>query len=159
MSEEREAQEPMRGDGDPARGDARRLEDPRLHEFLDGRLAPEERAGFERELAADPLLRDRLRELREVDALVAALPGHVASPGFAARVVRAARRRRLGLLLRVAVPLAAAAAVLLAAFLRPDAGPPPPAEDGYIWESDEETYGSLALTDLEDLILEELKGT
>jgi hypothetical protein len=35
---------------------------------------------------------------------------------------------------------------------------PPKAVDRYIWETDEETYGSLALTDLEDQILEELEG-
>jgi hypothetical protein len=44
-------------------------------------------------------------------------------------------------------------------FLRPAPEAAAPFEDGYTWETDEETYGSLALTDLEDLILEELKGT
>ncbi len=168
MSEEREAQEPMRGEhDDPVRDGG----DPRLHEYLDGRLPPEERARLERALAADPLLRERLRELREIDALVAALPGHAAPPDFTARVARAARGRRLGGILRLAVPLAAAAAILVAvlthahhrparkALLRPEAEAPAPAEDRYIWESDEETYGSLALTDLEELILEELDGT
>ncbi len=159
MSEDREAQEPMRGEHkDPVGDGALRFGDVRLHEYLDGQLPPEERARFERELAADPLLRDRLRQLREVDALVAALRGHAAPADFTARAVRAVRRRRLGGILRLAVPLAAAAAVLLAALLRPEAEPAAPAEDGYIWESDEETYGSLALTDLEDLILEELEG-
>ena len=37
--------------------------------------------------------------------------------------------------------------------------PAPSQETAYIWESDVETYGSLALTDLEDEILEEIEGT
>ncbi len=144
MSEEREAQEPV--------------SDPRLHDYLDGQLPPEERARFERELALDALLRERLRELRAVDAAIGALPGHAAPPDFTARVARAARRRRLGIL-RFGVPLAAAAAVVLAVLLSRTPEQPVLAEEGYTWESDVETYGSLALTDLEDQILEELEGT
>lgn len=156
MNHGREAQEPM-GDDATRDGDGR-LGDPRLHDCLDGRLPPEERARFDRELAADPDLRERLRELREVDAVLGALPGHSAPADFTARVVRAARRRRTGIL-RLAMPLAAAAAVVLAVLLARTPEKPVPAEDGYIWESDVETYGSLALTDLEDQILEELEGT
>jgi anti-sigma factor RsiW len=145
LSDEREAQEPM--------------DDPRLHDFLDGRLPPEDRARLERELAADPLLSDRLRELRALDAAIAALPGHAAPPDFTARVVRAARKRRLRIL-RLVMPLAGvAAAVLLVVFFARTPERPAPAQDAYLWEWDHETYGSLALTDLEDQILEELEGT
>jgi anti-sigma factor RsiW len=135
------------------------MDDERLHDYLDGELPPEERARFERELERDAGLRDRLRELRELDAALAALPGHAAPADFTARVVRAAERPRAGLL-RFVVPLAAAAAVALAVVLPRRSSEPPPAEaPEYVWETDVETYGSLALTDMEDLILEELEGT
>jgi anti-sigma factor RsiW len=134
------------------------MSDERLHDYFDGHLPPEERSRFERDLAADPGLRERLRELREIDAALGTLPGHAASSDFTARVVRAARRRRFGIL-RLAMPLAAAAAVVLAVLLARTPEEPAPAEDGYIWESDVETYGSLSLADLEDRILEELEGT
>ena len=131
----------------------------RLHDYFDGRLAPEEKARFERELLADPELRDRLRELRDLDAALGTVPGHAAPADFTARVVRAAGRRRAGIL-RLALPLAAAAAaVLLVVIFSRTPAAPAPAEDVYTWETDQETYGSLALTDLEDQILEELKGT
>jgi anti-sigma factor RsiW len=136
-----------------------------LHAYFDGQLPPEERARFERALASDPALREGLRELRELDAALGALPGHAAPPGFSARVTRVARaRRRRGAILRLAIPLAAAAAALLAVVLDavvPDrpAAEPALVEDAYIWEADIETYGSLALTDLEDQILEELEAS
>jgi anti-sigma factor RsiW len=152
MSDEREAQEPMRDDGV-------RLGDPRLHDYLDGNLPPDEKARFEAALASDPDLRGRLRELHELDDALGTLPGHAAPRDFTARVVRAARRRRWGAILRLAVPLAAAAGVALAVLSTRRPVAPAPAEDVYIWETDEETYGSLALTDLEDLILKELEGT
>jgi anti-sigma factor RsiW len=129
-----------------------------LHDYFDGRLAPDEKARFERRLAAEPELMDRLRELRELDAALGTLPGHAAPADFTARVARASRRRRGGIL-RIAIPLAAAAAVLVAVLLRQGSDQLPQAEDRYIWETDVETYGSLSLTDLEDQILEELKGT
>jgi len=135
------------------------MSDERLHEYFDGHLPPEERSRFERDLAADPDLRERLRELKEIDAALGTLPGHAAPPDFTQEVVRAARRRRMGIL-RFVMPLAAAAAaVVLAVLLTRTSEKPPPAEEGYIWESDVETYGSLSLVDLEDQILEELEGT
>jgi anti-sigma factor RsiW len=136
------------------------MSDEKLHEYFDGQLPPEERARFERELAADPRLSGRLRDLREMDDALGARPGHSAPPDFTARVVRAARRRRRGLILRVALPLAAAAGVMIAVlFLRPSPRPPAQEAVAYTWESDVETYGSLALTDLEDEILKEIEGT
>ncbi len=136
------------------------MSDERLHAYFDGQLPPEEKARFERELAADPRLAEGLRGLRELDAALGMLPGHAAPADFTARVVRAARRRRAGAVLRLFVPLAAAAAVAVAVFLPPRVSHPLPArETAYIWESDIETYGSLALTDLEDEILEEIEGT
>jgi len=136
------------------------MSDERLHAYFDGQLPPEEKARFERELAADPRLAEGLRGLRELDAALGMLPGHAAPADFTARVVRAARRRRAGAVLRLFVPLAAAAAVAVAVFLPLPASHPPPAQEAaYIWESDIETYGSLALTDLEDEILEEIEGT
>jgi len=132
-----------------------------LHDYFDGRLAPDEAARFERALDADPQLRERLRELRELDAALETLPGYRAPADFTARVLEAARRRRTPLVLRIALPLAAAAALLLAVFLAEpkteeplDYGAP-----DYVWEADVETYGSLALTDMEDLILAELEAS
>jgi anti-sigma factor RsiW len=136
------------------------MSDERLHAYFDGQLPPEERARFERDLAADPRLSEALRELRELDAALGSVPGHAAPPDFTARVVRSVRRGRAGAVLRLFVPLAAAAAVAAAVFL-PWPESPPPAQEAaaYIWESDVETYGSLALTDLEDEILKEIEGT
>jgi anti-sigma factor RsiW len=134
------------------------MDSDRLHDYFDGRLAPDEKARFERRLAEEPALADRLRELRELDAALGTLPGHAAPADFTERVAAAARRRRGGIF-RIAAPLAAAAALLVAVFLGDREVPAPPkAVDRYIWETDEETYGSLALTDLEDQILEELEG-
>ena len=145
MNDGREAQEPM----------------DRLHDYFDGQMTPDEKARFERALETDALLRDRLRELQDLDAALAMLPGHAAPADFTARVATSARRRRGGIL-RFAIPFAAAAAAIVAAFLVPGAVPAPElqaqAEDRYIWETDEETYGSLALTDLEEQILAELEG-
>lgn len=134
------------------------MSDERLHAYFDGQLPPEEKARFERDLAADPRLSEALRELRELDAALGSLPGHAAPKDFTARVVRSARRGRAGAVLRILVPLAAAAAVAVAVFL-PRAEQPAQEAAAYIWESDVETYGSLALTDLEDEILKEIEGT
>jgi len=139
------------------------MSDERIHEYFDGRLSPEEKARFERELAADPSLRERLAELRELDAALGTLPGHAAPGDFTERVVRAAHRRPAGAILRILVPLAAAAGILVAVLLlwpTPHRSERPAQEAAaYIWESDVETYGSLALTDLEDEILKEIEGT
>lgn len=138
------------------------MSDERIHAYFDGQLPPEEKARFERELAADPALREQLAHLRELDAALGTLPGHAAPGDFTARVVRAAHRRPAGAILRLLVPLAAAASIAMAVLLLwPSAQPKPPAQEAaaYIWESDVETYGSLALTDLEDEILKEIEGT
>jgi anti-sigma factor RsiW len=136
-----------------------------VHGYLDGRLSPAERERFKHALERDPALREEVRALREVDQALGLLPGHAAPSGFTARVARAARRRRGGLL-RLVLPLAAAAAAALVAISLGGNGtsppkPSPPAEEEvrYVWESDVETYGSLALTDLEDQILAELEGS
>lgn len=135
------------------------MNDEMLHAYFDGQLPAEERARFERALATDPELARRMSDLRELDAALDTVPGHVASPDFTARVVRAAHRRRFRIL-RIAAPLAAAAAVTLAVLLARSPGRKPQQEEAavYMWEADVETYGSLALTDLEDQILEELEG-
>jgi anti-sigma factor RsiW len=135
------------------------MSDERLHDYFDGRLSAEEKARFESEMASDPGLAERLRELRELDAALGTLPGHAAPADFTARVVSAARRRPARIL-RFAVPFAAAAAVVLAVLLARPSGPEvEQAAVAYTWESDVETYGSLTLFDLEDQILEELEGT
>jgi anti-sigma factor RsiW len=138
------------------------MSDDRLHDYFDGELTGEERVRFERALLGDAELRERLRELRELDEALLALPGHAAPADFTDRVVRAARRRGARLL-RLLLPLAAAAAVVLAVLVgsRTD-GRARPAEIealDYVWEADVETYTSLALTDMEDLILAELEGS
>jgi len=135
------------------------MSDEMLHDYFDEELPPEEKARFERALASDPGLLERLRELREIDAALGTLPGHAAPADFTANVVRATRRRR-HVILRFALPLAAAAAVVLAVLIaRPSRPAPVQQAAAYIWESDVETYGSLAFTDLEDQILEEIEGT
>jgi len=133
----------------------------KLHDYFDGELPADEAERFERALAGDPELSGHLRELRELDAALELLPGHRAPADFTARVLRASRRRLAPLVLRLAVPLAAAAALVLAVVLaRPEEanGTSYGAPD-YVWEADVETYGSLALTDMEDLILEELEAS
>jgi anti-sigma factor RsiW len=137
-----------------------------LYAYLDGELAPGERARLERELAADASLAAELERLRSVNGALDMLPGHEAPEEFTRRVLLAARRGRRGVLLRIAVPLAAAAAILVAVLFSQFSAP----GDGedlfstqdhldYVWEVDAETYGSMTLEDLEDQILEELELT
>ena len=137
------------------------MSDERIHAYFDGWLPSEEKARFERELASDPALRERLARLRELDAALGTLPGHAAPDDFTARVVRASRRGRAGVILRIVVPLAAAEGIAMAVFLLWPTERPKEQQEAaaYIWESDVETYGSLALTDLEDEILKEIEGT
>jgi anti-sigma factor RsiW len=143
------------------------MSDERLHSYFDGELPPEERARLEAELASDPALADRLRELRELDLALDALPGTGVSPEFTSRVVRAARRRRSVIVRLVPLMAAAAAAAVALAILLPRSEAPTGKGSGtgtataaaYTWEQDHETYGSLAVTDMEDQILEELEGT
>lgn len=135
-----------------------------LHAYFDGELEPSEAARLEEALRSDPALAGELERLRALDGALGDLPGHEAPAEFTARVLAAARRRRRGLLVRLAVPLAAAAALALAVFLpRPD-HPAAPEELfttqdhlDYVWEVDAETYGSFALSELEDAILAELE--
>jgi len=64
----------------------------------------------------------------------------------------------------VGIALTAAAALLLGLTLWRVPGPTPAPSGGpelfpeanYVWEEDEETFGSLAVVDLQDRILEEL---
>ena len=137
-----------------------------LHTYLDGELTPEEAARIENELAADPRLARELEALRAVDEALESLPAREAPPDLAERVLERARKLRRGRILRIALPLAAAAAAVLIAVLPFGGDPGPPAEIftaqdylDYTWEADSETFGSLALTDVEDLILEELEAT
>jgi len=111
-------------------------------------------AGFVARLAGELRL-ERALEL---------LPAHPDPAAFGERVLRAARReRRRGLLVRIAAPLAAAAAVLAAVvLLAPAPAPRDEPSNGpadYAWETDLETFGSLAVTDQEADILEELQAT
>ena len=136
-----------------------------LHAYMDGELAPEEAAAVEKALASDPNLAAELRLLGRVDDALGTLPGCEAPEDLAERVLTAAKRRR-GLLLRVCLPLAAAAAAALVALLplRPGARPEGDVftldeHMGYVWEADADTYGSLALDDLEERILQELEAT
>jgi len=138
-----------------------------LHAYVDGELSPEEAARVERAAAADPAVGERLRELVAVDDAIGLLPGlEGASPGFASEVVRRAGAHRRGRLLRWAAPIAAAAAVVAAAVLLVQHEPAPPADAfdeadyvDYRWEVDTDTFGSLAVTDLESEILKELRSS
>jgi len=140
-----------------------------LHAFLDGELKGEERAAFERALAADPVLRAELAAMEEVGLALGSLPGADAPADFEARVRGRVRAGARGRLLRLALPVAAAVAAAAAALLlvanAPAARPAAPAEvftaedyRDYAWEADASTYGSLALRDLKQEILEELSG-
>lgn len=108
----------------------RPMSDERLHAFLDGELLPEEAEAFARDLAADPALRARLAELRELDGT---LRTHYAEERRAAGPLLARlalpseplpRRARLPWLF---VPLAAAAGLVAGLLLAGRAGVPEPA--------------------------------
>lgn len=132
-----------------------------LHAYFDGELSAEEAARFERALATDPVLAARLRELKSLDDALDVLPGHAATPAFGDRVLVRARRARRGRIVTLLAPLAAAAAVLVAVLLAPEMEVNPIDTEivGYAWEADADTFGSLALDDLEAEILEELDAT
>ncbi len=139
-----------------------------LHSYLDGELSREDMAQVEAWLASDRHAARELAQLRTVDE---ALDGWTVSEtgdgaAFADRVCAAVKPAR-GRLLAWAVPLALAAAALIAVSisLRGTSN-----ENGasvldtddymqYVWEADAETYGSLALDDLESQILAELETT
>ena len=138
-----------------------------LHAYLDGELDAAERSRVERALETDASLRAELKALRAVHAALGALPEIEASTDFTDRVVEAARPRRRGLLVRIGIPLAAAALLLLGVFVGRATSPVLETQRlfsdvehlQYVWEADEETFGSLALDDLEERILEELERT
>jgi len=133
-----------------------------LHAYLDGELSAEEAAAVERKLAADATLAAKLEKLRAVDASLDLLPS-IEATFDAAAVMR--RRRGAGRVLRLVAPLAAAAALVLALLPRaPDDEPTTEAvftteeQVQYLyWETDAETYGSGALSELEGDILAELE--
>ena len=137
-----------------------------LHAYMDGELGPEAAAGVEAALASDPELAAQLRTLRAIDAALGVLPEASVSAEFTHRVLERVRRRRRQVLLRIGLPLAAAATLLLTLY-RPREDPAPaPAVftvsdhlTNYVWEADDETYGSLALDELEQSILDELEST
>ncbi|MHC4668951.1 MAG: anti-sigma factor family protein [Planctomycetota bacterium] len=137
------------------------MNDELLHAYFDGELSAAEADRLEKELAADPALAARMRELRSLDGALDTLPGHEAPAAFTERVVARVRRgARRGRILRLLAPLAAAAAILVAVVLtQVPGGDPEIAVADYAWEVDTETVGSLALEDLEDEILAELEAT
>jgi len=98
-----------------------------------------------------------------VDRALELLPAAEPADGFVERVVARARREGAGRLLRLAATAAAAAALVAVAVLLRTGEPAPSADDGtftpYEWETDGETYPSMALNELEDEILEELGAT
>ena len=136
-----------------------------LHAYLDGELSPEDAARVEAAAESDAALAAELAALRDVDRALDGLPGLDAPADFTDRVVRAVKRRRRGLLLRIALPAAAAAALVLAVIL--------PGKDigngdnaiftteehmEYVWEADSSTFGSGALSELEEAIVAELES-
>ena len=136
-----------------------------LHAYVDGELAPSEAAQVERAVAADPAAAARLRALVALDDALGLLPGvSDVPPGFTDAVVRRARASRRGRLVRWLAPVGIAAAVLAAALASLRSEPATPAEVfdeadyvDYRWEVDTDTFGSLAVSDLESEILKELR--
>jgi len=99
----------------------------------------------------------------ELDRALDLLPAAGPADGFVERVVARARREGRGRLLRLAGTAAAAAALVAVAVLLRSGEPAPAPTEGaftpYEWETDGETYPSMALQELEDEILEELGAT
>ena len=135
-----------------------------LHAYLDGELPEPERIRFEQELASDAELAARYDQLCALHASLDLLPS-MESTLDARALLRSERRRRAGRILRLAAPLAAAAAAL-AFVLVPRAAPDSTAEAVFsveeqvryvYWETDDETYGSGDLSELEGEILEALE--
>ncbi len=114
-------------------------DEQRIQDYLDGRLAPAERAEFERRLRDDPGLARRLRALNEIGAALREGPAEL-SPSFYARARRSFEERSgrgapagLRVFSWEAAGLAAAAALAAALFvphfLRDRTSPLPPPAD------------------------------
>jgi hypothetical protein len=108
------------------------LFDERLSAYLDGQLAPNERAEIESLLRQRPALEKALQQVRELGDGIRQLPKHSLGPDFADRVLAAAQQaaehdtvpattpaRRRWLLAAVGVVAATAALVLAMIALRP----------------------------------------
>ena len=132
-----------------------------LYAYLDGELSAGDAADLEERLKSDPALNAELVAMRAADDALHTLPSAASDADFTERVLRVARRRRGGLLLRFAAPLAAAAALLFALNFGDGVRPRPPEPEvaPYSWEEDEGTYVGLDLGDLEAEILEDLEIT
>lgn len=135
-----------------------------LHAYLDGELTPDEIAHVEKELASDATWAAEYERLAAVHGSLDLLPS-IETRIDGAEILRRARRRRTGRILRLCAPLAAAAAAL-ALLLVPRPVEEPTAEAVFsveeqvqylYWESDAETYGSGDLNALEDEIVEALE--
>jgi anti-sigma factor RsiW len=160
-----------------------------LNAYLDGELAPHERAAVERAMASDPVLADAYARLAALDGLVedafqtacgardgsgaaAAADDADDADAAAARewargIIASERRVRRGRLIAFATAAAGIAAALLLVFL-PSVQQQPGDEDlftvdeeaSYVyWETDAETFGTGNLAELEDEILDVLGAT
>ncbi|MCR4414369.1 MAG: RseA family anti-sigma factor, partial [Thermoguttaceae bacterium] len=69
--------------------------DELLSAYLDGELAPEERAGVERWLAEDPAARRTFEQFQAIRSAIQSLPSHRLDAAFPDQVLRAAERRML----------------------------------------------------------------
>ncbi len=102
------------------------MNDDRISAYLDGALAPDDRAAFERDLAADPRLVETLTAVATVRTTLRSLPWHEPPNGFADRLLAAGaahEESRVVAQRRVrswAAIGAAAAAVSLAVFVAED---------------------------------------
>ncbi|MHC4940651.1 MAG: zf-HC2 domain-containing protein [Planctomycetota bacterium] len=135
-----------------------------LHAYLDDELTPAERAHVEKALATDAALAAQLEQLRAVQESLDLLES-MDSSFEGETLLRRERRRRVGRLLRLAAPLAAAAAALLLVLV-PRETPDSTSEAVFsveeqvryvYWETDDETYGSGDLNELNGEILAALE--
>ncbi|MDH3590825.1 MAG: hypothetical protein OER88_03045 [Planctomycetota bacterium] len=142
------------------------MNDEMLHAYFDGELNEVDTAKVEHRISVDADAARRYAELKAVHAALDGLEGWAGPAQFTDDVCAAARPRR-GTLLRWALPLAVAAAAVFGLSVLFGGGNGPDSETvidqqdyiEYVWEADAETYGSLALDDLEAQILEELEAT
>lgn len=138
-----------------------------LHAYVDGELSPPDAARVKEAAAENPAVAERLRALVALDDALGLLPGVAeVSPGFTDNVVRRAGASRRGRMLRWLAPMGIAAAIFAAVLSTLHSEPPAPAEVfdeadyvDYRWEVDTDTFGSLAVSDLESEILKELRSS